>query len=735
MTYTLEERYNLRKVLYAVENYETLFNSKEHKYQFKTLLNILKNNGKISVDYNYSQGLDYGRCYSHFAFQCLSKKLRNFLLYNIDASDNIIDENYPVIRDIDMVSSAPSILMYLADKYGMKNTKRLTQYVKDKNKVFQKYNVDKTQVNMILFDDKRYDGKSKYLFELQEEIFEITEKLITHKDFKHIKTDIQKKKYKQNKELTDGSLLSNIIFKIENELLQSMKKYLIIDKYELFATQFDGLFVYDLSLEYVRTINEFAKMVGEDFGNEYFKLATKPITTDIIISNDYKYDEKKRCEILQKYCRDYDTVKSIWESSFNATLIKSTSSFFVKEKNVWYNYKRDGLLISYSYLKYEKTNYKNDGSICVEECPFITDWCNDEKIQKKTKVVSYYDETKVMEDELNINEPFSVNTWELENYTYNEDVVNTYKDHLKSLVNYEEKSYEFLEKWIAHLFQYPDTKTGVCPIITGSEGTGKDTAIDIIASIMGKNKKLCCPNPERDVWGSFNGVMSRCCLVQLSEIDRNNTNMFMNKIKDVITSPIISINEKGMRPFEIASNHNFIVFTNNELPFNLDNRQRRFAIYKTTDKNIGNAEYFNKLYEIMDNKNDLKSIYEYFMKLENVPLKFKTDEIAISEYHQEMAKNCSDDLIDFIKHRANEKKTETETITTTSLLKDFITWRIQNHLPNKEWNSKSLGIRISNLTTSSLKGMIERVVKRDATYLTIHHNKLYEFYGLDKIKD
>jgi hypothetical protein len=164
----------------------------------------------------------------------------------------------------------------------------------------------------------------------------------------------------------------------------------------------------------------------------------------------------------------------------------------VKEKNVWYNFKREGLLISYAYLKYEE-NVFNNGSIDIEEKPFIMEWVNDEKIQKKTKVVSYYDETKVMEDELNINEPFVVNTWELENYTYNKDAVETYKDHLKSLVNYEEKSYEFLEKWIAHLFQYPDTKTGVCPIITGSEGTGKDTAIDIIASIMGKNKKFCCP--------------------------------------------------------------------------------------------------------------------------------------------------------------------------------------------------------------------------------------------------
>lgn len=734
MTYTLEERYNVRKVLYAIENFDALFSSKEHKYQFKTLLNILKNNGKISVEYDYSKGLDYGRCYSHFAFQSLSKKLRNFLLCNIDSSDNIIDENDPVIRDIDMVSSAPSILMYLADKYGMKNTKRLSAYVKDKKKVIEKYKIDKTQVNIILFDEKRYDGKSKYLFELQEEIFEITEKLTTHKDFKHIKTDIQKKKYKQNKELTNGSLLSNIIFKIENELVQSMKKYLTIDKYEIFATQFDGLLVYDLSLEYVRTIDEFAKMVGEDFENKYFKLAFKPITTDIIIPNDYKYDEKKRCEILQKYCRDYDTVKSIWESHFNANLIKSTSSYFVKENNVWYNFKREGLLISYAYLKYEENVFEN-GSINIEEKPFIIDWVNDEKIQKKTKVVSYYDESKVMEDELNINEPFAVNTWKLENYIYDEDAVETYKDHLKSLVNYEEKSYKFLEKWIAHIFQYPDTKTGVCPIITGSEGTGKDTAIDTIACIMGTHKKFCCPNPERDVWGSFNGVMSRCSLVQLSEIDRNNTNMFMNKIKDVITSPIISINEKGMKPFEIASNHNFIVFTNNELPINLDNKQRRFAIYKTSDKNIGNAEYFNKLYKIMDNKNALKSIYKYFMELENVPLKFKTDEIAISEYHNEVSKNCSDDFIDFIKYRANEKKTETEIITTTGLLKEFITWRIQNHLPNKEWNSKSLGIRISNLTTSSLNGMIERNIKRDGTYLTIHHNKLYEFYGLDKIAE
>ena len=128
----LTEKYNLRKVCYAIENIDTIINKKSNKnptYIKQTLLKILLKYGEIDVTYHYSTGANFGRQYSHSAMQSLDKNIRNFLL------------NGENITDIDMVSSAPSTLKYLAEQYEITKIPCLTEYVADKYAVIDRKSV------------------------------------------------------------------------------------------------------------------------------------------------------------------------------------------------------------------------------------------------------------------------------------------------------------------------------------------------------------------------------------------------------------------------------------------------------------------------------------------------------------------------------------------------------------------------------------------------------------------
>jgi hypothetical protein len=714
----LKEKYNLRKVCYAIENLDTIVNKKSNKnptYIKQTLLKILLKYGEIDVAYHYSTGANFGRQYSHSAMQSLDKNTRNFLL------------NGENITDIDIVSSAPSTLKYLAEQYEVTKIPCLTEYVADKYAVMKKYEITKQEVNYLLFEENKKELNKKWLRDFQDEIFRITERLIKHKDFANIKKYVVKKKGVGK----DASLLANILFKYENQFLMEIKKH-IEKELEVFALEFDGLKVYDLPDEYKETWSDFNKELQELTGNPYLKVAIKPIDTTIVIPDEYFYTAEKRNELLRKYSRDYETVKMMWEdvNEKNATLITSGSQYFLKENGKWSAFQENSLRVSYRHKKYEETAINKDGTIVVVEKCFIDKWIDDENIQKKTKIVNYFDNSLVGENDLNICVPFDVNTWELDNYKYDERAVTIFRTHIKSLCNFEEKPSQFIEKWLGHVFQMPDTKTGVCIIMTGEEGTGKDTFTDIIASIMGRQRRFITASPENDVWGRFNSMMANCCFVQLSEIDRMNTNAYMGKIKDIITNPTINIEDKGLKPYTTQSNHNFIIPTNNDLPINLSKKQRRFCIVSTSSINIGNKAYFAELFKIMEDKNALKSIYEYFMNLKDVPEKFSVDDINVSLYQEEMKKNCVEDIIEFMKYRCIEKKTEIENIMSIDLLKEFSTWRIVNKLPNREWNCKSFGIRMSKMMIEN-----QNCISKERTMIGVRYmfdyTKLYKAWELE----
>jgi hypothetical protein len=716
----LTEKYNLRKVCYSIENLETIMSKTSNKKiddVRRILLKILQKNGEIDVEYHYSNGANFGRQYSKMAFQGFDKNTRNFLLSGEG------------ISDIDMVSAAPSILKYLAEQYEITKIPCLTAYVDDKYKVMEKYNITKQEVNYLLFEDTRKEFSKRWLNDFQDEIFRISDKILNHKDFADIRKYVTKKKGVEK----EASLLSNIIFKYENKFLMETKKFLEEDMIKPFALQFDGIQVYDLTDEWKQHWNDFNTSIQQRICNPYFKLALKPFKTDIVMPDEYKYSIEKRNELLRKYSRDYETVKTMWEDSNeeNATLVVSLSSYFVKLNGVWKNYTEKGLKTSFRHKKYEEVKKDKDGNIEIVDKCFIDKWIDDENIQKKTNIVNYYDNSLVNETDLNIYIPIAVNTWVLPNYKYDEKAVNIYRHHLLSLCNFEEKTAQFLEKWIAHIFQMPDIKTGVCVVITGYEGNGKDTAIDFLSIILGPMKRYITSQPEKDVWGHFNSMMANCCLVQLSEIDRMNTNTHMGKIKDFITNPVITIEDKGQKPYITQSNHNVICTTNNELPFNIGYKQRRIAIINASNKYIDNKEYFAQLHGLMDDKNALKSIYEYFMNLKDVPKKFSLEDINVSQYQEEMKENCVEDIIEFMQCRCIEKKTEIENVALTSLLRDFINWRITNKLPNKEWNSKSFGIRMTKLMLIDLKDCITKTHTMDGKIYTLNYPKIYDLLKLN----
>jgi hypothetical protein len=386
---------------------------------------------------------------------------------------------------------------------------------------------------------------------------------------------------------------------------------------------------------------------------------------------------------------------------------------------------------------FRHTKFINKGKVL----PFIGTWLSIESIQQKIKFGNYPFKEKCPEDEYNVWEEFACKTWERDEYERDEGAIEIFTDHLKSLCNFEENVYDFMLKWVAHMFQKTDIKPGVCPIISGKQGTGKDLFLDVIAEMMGAKKRFESTQPEVDVYGEFNPLLMGAFVIQLSEINKRNTMNHLGKIKSLITSPTVKINDKGKTHVTIPSLHRPAVISNNTEPITGEKGQRRFIHFYGADTHIGDGEYFKKVVALIEDKNALLSIYDYLMEVENVPDKFTNIDQYFSIYQKNLNENNEPYEYQFMKNFVNEmlkegkKTTEVKGSQLFRFYKTFLEHEELNcFISNTKFGTKITAMMISASITKIRKSggmfyildneklMVELKIKDDTEIFYLYGN-------------
>ena len=188
------------------------------------------------------------------------------------------------------------------------------------------------------------------------------------------------------------------------------------------------------------------------------------------------------------------------------------------------------------------------------------------------------------------------------------------------------------------MLTHPEIKPGVAITIISQEGSGKGLLLQILSKIMGKTKVYEMTKPSQHVWGNFNSTMANSFLVNLNEMSKRESTDAEGQIKGLITDSALTINNKNVDSFQIESFHRFIIFSNNDDPINSKKDDRRNLIIRSSDEMIGNKLYFTKLFDILDDKNAIKSFYEYLINLPDLE-NFRKIKKPSTDYQQEIQEN------------------------------------------------------------------------------------------------
>lgn len=552
--------------------------------------NMIQSNGKFNFSYIHSNEVE-GRLYASGSMQLLTSSVRGFLMNGVGT-------------DIDMRNAHPVILRYLCKIHGI-DCVYLDYYVNNRDKCLSEF-------------QNAENGKSEYLSSINKdslsrvktnpsnfkkydtEMKNIQKSLISIKQYETIINSVPDTK-RYNKV---GSAVNRILCYYENIILGHVIDYLKKQEIEIAILMFDGLMIYG---DYYSN-NELLEKIAL-----YVELKMPGLNAE------WKY--KEHSNVINEFyntSNKTNTFESIAEE-FEKTHLKIVNkSIFVKHENndiVFLTLSQ--LKISYAHLSYDEPIYNNNICIGLKSQSFINKWIgHTHNIRRKDDIGIFPNSLECPKNIFNIWTPFAMELYN-EPYEYKQHELDIILNHILILCGNEKTVYDYFIKWIAQMIQYPQHKT-IMPTFISKEGSGKGTMFKLFEKMLGQEKVFETTNPSRDVWGEFNGIMTKCFLVNLNELSKKDTLDADGKIKGLITDNSLSINQKGVPQYKIKSYHRFITTTNNEDPIKTSDDDRRNLIIRSSDEKKGDSAYFSKLHNYLDDINVIRTCYDYFKHVKGV---------------------------------------------------------------------------------------------------------------------
>ena len=564
---------------YLIANmYDKDESPQDNSYSFKDSVNYIEqvkfyckkmviSKGEMKQKYYYSKkSNNKGRLYVRgFGLQNIQNKIRGFLVNGI-------------YNDYDMVNAAPNILQFiLKNKYPHKSYPTLTKYVENRPKILESYKLTKLDIIKRIFSDKKITSSNKFLCAFDKEIKQIQDDIY--------KLDLYNDLKDETKNNIKGSYLSKIIHIYENKILMECKKDLNFS-----VPMFDGF------LSESKPDNSLKILNNNKYGIEWI---SKPHDTSIQLDEGL---------VIEDDIIDYEFAKIDFE---NSRFMIQYPPMFGEE----YQNEKNKLSVNISKkADFEiMTKHKTYDTLIAGK-PIKADlfkrWLSDpnKRVYQKLDWIpsNNYENDKVYNSFCGFdieNEPIE----------YEEDSVKTFLNHLNHLVNYEEEAYNYLIKYWAHFFQKPDELPKICLLFKSKQGSGKDTMIDIIEKIVGKDYVFRTADIKK-VFGDFNDNIHKKLILQLNEMEGSDGFANKEKIKNLIVADGFNVNPKHLKEFYTTNNLRPVIFSNNMRPIDIPADDRRFAAFKCADKKDYN--YYVKLHAIKDNNEGLKSILSYFKSVD-----------------------------------------------------------------------------------------------------------------------
>lgn len=163
--------------------------------------------------------------------------------------------------------------------------------------------------------------------------------------------------------------------------------------------------------------------------------------------------------------------------------------------------------------------------------------------------------------------------------------------HMKyNLCSGERKQFRYLLTWLADIFQNPDVKPGVALVLRGSRGVGKTKVTEPLRYLFGRHAIKV--SQSRHLTGNFNRHLADKLLIVVEESFWSGNHAAVGPLQDLITSETLTVEPKGVDPFEIRSMCRLIMITNDEWAVPAAADERRYFVLDVCERRKLDHAYF-----------------------------------------------------------------------------------------------------------------------------------------------
>ncbi len=157
----------------------------------------------------------------------------------------------------------------------------------------------------------------------------------------------------------------------------------------------------------------------------------------------------------------------------------------------------------------------------------------------------------------------------------------------------DQRSFEYLIRYMAHMIQRPEEKPGVMLVLLGGQGTGKGMFFRLLRAIWPRTTLQVSDIDQ--VTGKFNAQLERHYVICMDEALFAGDRRSMDRLKSAITETTVQIEQKYQPSRTIGSVHRFFAASNHEHFAHIDRDDRRFAIFRVSDGRQQDTVYFQEI--------------------------------------------------------------------------------------------------------------------------------------------
>lgn len=161
-----------------------------------------------------------------------------------------------------------------------------------------------------------------------------------------------------------------------------------------------------------------------------------------------------------------------------------------------------------------------------------------------------------------------------------------------------QKYFDWLITYFAHLIQKPWEKPLVALVFRGQKGVGKNALIERIGALLGGHFLLSAT--RRYLIGNFNSHLERLLLFVLDEAFWSGDKQSEGVLKDLITGREHLIERKGYEPYTVANKTRICIIGNEDWIVPTSHDERRFACFDVGDQRRQDTQYFQAMREGME---------------------------------------------------------------------------------------------------------------------------------------